>query len=160
MSQTLRVLSVVEGTAVDGPGLRTSIYFAGCEHHCPACHNQESWDKDGGTEMTIDELLERIADAGWNVTFSGGDPMLQVEGVTELARRIHDELHLTIWCYTGYTWEQVNASPRLRQLLPWIDVLVDGPYIDAQRDLSLLFRGSGNQRLIDVKTGKEYSPDL
>ena len=85
-----------------------------------------------------------------NVTFSGGDPMQQAEGFTELARTIRSRTHKTIWCYTGYTFEALLRMPAQRTLLSLIDVLVDGPFIAAQRDTSLLFRGSANQRLIDV----------
>ena len=137
---------------MDGPGLRTSIYCAGCAHHCPGCHNPQSWDFAGGREVTIDELLEVIkADEFANVTFSGGDPLYQVEAFTELARRIKDETDKTIWCYTGFTYEEVLADPRMSQILPYLDVLVDGPFVEALRDTNLPFRGSSNQRIINLK---------
>ena len=102
--------------------------------------------------MTVDELLDIVkADSRSNVTFSGGDPFYQVEGFTQLARRIKQETGKTIWCWTGFTLEEIEASERLRQLLPWIDVLVDGPFLLEQRDTSLRFRGSSNQRIIDMK---------
>lgn len=133
----------------DGPGLRTSIYSAGCLHHCPGCHNPQSWDMKGGKEMTVDELLELIkADEFSDVTFSGGDPFYQVDAFTELARRIKEETHKTIWCWTGFTLEEIQADAHLSQLLPYLDVLVDGPFILEQRDTELLFRGSPNQRII------------
>ena len=136
----------------DGPGLRTSIYCAGCAHHCPGCHNPQSWDFKGGYEVTIEELLDIIkADEFANVTFSGGDPLYQVEAFTELARRIKTETDKTIWCYTGFTYEEIQADPRLSQILPYLDVLVDGPYVEALRDTNLRFRGSSNQRIIDLK---------
>ncbi len=102
----LRVLDIVGGTSVDGPGLRTSIYFAGCSHHCPGCHNPQSWDAAGGVEMSIDEIMAVIDENDFNVTFSGGDPLLQAEGVGELARRLKADGR-TVWCYTGYTYEEV-----------------------------------------------------
>ena len=133
----------------DGPGLRTSIYCAGCDHHCPGCHNPQSWDKNGGHEATVDELLEIIkADEFSNVTFTGGDPLYQVEAFTELAKRIKKETSKTIWCYTGFTYEEILADERLSAILPYIDVLVDGPFILELRDPELLFRGSSNQRII------------
>ena len=133
----------------DGPGLRTSIYSAGCLHHCPGCHNPQSWDMKGGKEMTVDELLEIVkADEFSDVTFSGGDPFYQVDAFTELARRIKEETHKTIWCWTGFTLEEIQADAHLSQLLPYLDVLVDGPFILEQRDTELLFRGSPNQRII------------
>lgn len=137
---------------MDGPGLRTSIYCAGCAHRCPGCHNPQSWDFTGGKEVTVDELLEVIkADEFANVTFSGGDPLYQVEAFTELARRIKEETDKTIWCYTGFTYEEVLADPRLNQILPYLDALVDGPYVEALRDTNLPFRGSSNQRIINLK---------
>ena len=148
----IRILDILEETMADGPGFRTSIYCAGCAHHCPGCHNPQSWDFKGGYEVTIEELLDIIkADEFANVTFSGGDPLYQVEAFTELARRIKTETDKTIWCYTGFTYEEIQADPRLSQILPYLDVLVDGPYVEALRDTNLRFRGSSNQRIIDLK---------
>ncbi len=133
----------------DGPGFRTAIYCAGCAHHCPGCHNPQSWDFAGGHEMDVEDLLAVIkADEMSNVTFSGGDPFYQVDAFTELARRIKQETDKTIWCWTGFTLEEIQADPHLAQLLPWLDVLVDGPFIQEQRDTSLHFRGSPNQRIL------------
>ena len=137
---------------MDGPGFRTSIYCAGCAHRCPGCHNPQSWDFAGGKEVTVEELLEVIkSDEFANVTFSGGDPLYQVEAFTELARRVKGETDKTIWCYTGFTYEEVLADPRLNQILPYLDALVDGPYVEALRDTNLPFRGSSNQRIINLK---------
>ena len=136
---------------VDGPGFRTSIYCAGCQHQCPGCHNPQSWDFDGGYSITTEEAMRVIeADPYANVTFSGGDPMYQPEGFAELARAIHERTTKNIWCYTGFTFEALLNNPRQRALLEQIDVLVDGPFIKSQRDETLRFRGSRNQRLIDV----------
>ncbi|MBR1668234.1 MAG: anaerobic ribonucleoside-triphosphate reductase activating protein [Bacteroidaceae bacterium] len=146
----LRVLNISEGTSVDGPGLRTAIYFAGCTHHCEGCQNPQSWNPDGGAEMTEDELLRIIAYNDFPVTFSGGDPFFQAEAVAHLAQRIKEEQHRNIWCYTGYRWEQLIQMPRFLPLLQQIDVLVDAPFILAQRNIQLRFRGSENQRIIDV----------
>lgn len=145
----IRVLDIAYETMADGPGLRTSIYCAGCIHHCPGCHNPQSWDFNGGNEMTVQELLDIIKDDEFaNVTFSGGDPLCQVEAFTELARRIKEETDKTIWCYTGYTYERILEDKRLSMILPYIDVLVDGPFILESRDPELHFRGSSNQRII------------
>ena len=145
----IRVLDILHQTMADGPGFRTAIYCAGCKHACKGCHNPQSWDFNAGRWMTTDELLEIIkADDLSDVTFSGGDPFYQVEAFTELARRIKEETTKTIWCWTGFTLEEIQASARLSQLLPWLDVLVDGPFILEQRDTELLFRGSPNQRII------------
>ncbi len=145
----IRVLKIIEQTMADGPGFRTAIYCAGCLHHCKGCHNPQSWAMDGGEWMEIDDIMKVIkADSLSNVTFSGGDPFYQVEGFTALAKRIKQETKKTIWCWTGFTIEEIRADERLAQLLPWIDVLVDGPFILEQRDTQLLFRGSPNQRII------------
>ena len=137
---------------VDGPGFRTSIYCAGCQHQCPGCHNPQSWDFEGGHAMTTEEMMRVIeADPYANVTFSGGDPMYQPEGFAELARAIRKRTKKTIWCYTGFTFENLMKNPRQRALVEQIDVLVDGPFIKSERDETLRFRGSRNQRLIDVR---------
>ena len=147
----ISVLSIIEDTMVDGPGFRTSIYCAGCRHACPGCHNPQSWDFSGGRAMTTEEIMRVIvADPYANVTFSGGDPMYQPEGFAELARAIHERTQKDIWCYTGFTFEQLLGNPRQRALLEQIDVLVDGPFVKALRNDELIFRGSSNQRIIDV----------
>ena len=156
---TLRVLDIVGGTSVDGPGLRTSVYFAGCGHHCPGCHNPQSWDAGGGEEMTIEEIIDVIDYNDFNVTLSGGDPMFQIDGMIELARRLKDDGR-NVWCYTGYTYEKVCSDPRMSRLLPFIDVLVDGAFVQSLRDISLRFRGSSNQRLIDVRRSVPGDPVL
>ena len=147
----LSVLHVVEGTSVDGPGLRTSIYLAGCRHHCPGCHNPDSWNMGGGEERTLDELMEVIAYNEAPVTFSGGDPLAQAEPLAHLISRIKKETGQNVWCYTGYTWEQVKQQPQLMEAVKQLDVLVDSPFIMDQRNTKLRFRGSNNQRLIDVQ---------
>lgn len=156
----MRVLDIIEGTVVDGVGLRTSIYFAGCTHHCPECHNPQSWDISGGTEMSIDDIMERIAEYGLNVTFSGGDPLMQIDnGLLDLAGRIHS-LGLNIWCYTGYTLEEIRSDSKLRPILDAVDVIVEGRYIAALRDIHLPFRGSSNQRIIDTATLREIDQPI
>ena len=148
---SINVLSVVHDTTVDGPGFRTSIYCAGCLHACPGCHNPQSWAFGVGKERTVDELMEEIvADPFANVTFTGGDPFYQAEAFSLLARRIKEETNKTIWCYTGFLFEQLIGSEKYMQLLRYVDVLVDGPFRMELRDTDALFCGSTNQRLIDV----------
>ncbi|UKK50740.1 anaerobic ribonucleoside-triphosphate reductase activating protein [Prevotella sp. E13-17] len=147
----ISVLRIIEDTMVDGPGFRTSIYCAGCRHQCAGCHNPQSWDFEGGQAMTTDEIMSVIEDDPYaNVTFSGGDPMYQPEGFAELAQAIKTRTDKDIWCYTGFTYESLVSNPRQKALLEKIDVLVDGPFVKSQRDETLHFRGSRNQRLIDV----------
>lgn len=164
----LSILDILEDTTADGPGFRTSIYAAGCPNTCPGCHNPESWDIRHGRRMTTDEILQKVLDDPFaDVTFSGGDPMFQPEGFAELAQAIKENSDKNIWCYTGYTFEQLLNSTRHTRLLQYIDVLVDGRFRQELRDESLYFRGSSNQRLIDVpaslKNGKviaySYRPE-
>ena len=147
----IRVLDILEDTMVDGPGFRTSIYCAGCRHACPGCHNPQSWDFNAGRDMTVEQIMRIIENDPYTlgVTFSGGDPMYQAAGFAELARQIHRRTQKDIWCYTGFTFESLIHEDQ-RELLEQIDVLVDGPFIQKLRDPDLLFRGSSNQRLIDV----------
>ncbi|MDE6860982.1 MAG: anaerobic ribonucleoside-triphosphate reductase activating protein [Duncaniella sp.] len=153
----MRVLEIVPGTTVDGPGLRTSIYFAGCHHHCPSCHNPESWDMAGGKEMAVEEILSYAIEEDFDVTFTGGDPLAQVEELIELAQKIkaHGK---NIWCYTGYLYEDVVVDSALSPILRYIDVLVDGRFHIDERDVKLVFKGSRNQRIIDVKKSTLASP--
>ena len=144
-------MDIIDGTVVDGPGFRLSVYCAGCSHRCPGCHNPQSWEMANGKEMDVEEILQAVKDSPWNVTFSGGDPFFQAEGFAELARRIKAETSKTIWCYTGYTLEALKQEndPCKMELLKNIDVLVDGPFIQELRDEQLRFRGSSNQRIIE-----------
>ena len=154
------IMEVIEETMADGPGLRTSIYCAGCSHRCPGCHNPQSWNMKNGHWVTVDDLLDVIkADEFCNVSFSGGDPFYQAEAFTELARRIKEETSKTIWCWTGFTYEEILANAQMKQMLQYLDVLVDGPFIEAQRDTQLHFRGSANQRIIHlVPEEDDYIP--
>lgn len=150
---TISILDILEDTTVDGPGFRTSIYAAGCTNACPGCHNPNSWDIRNGHMMSTDEILERVlADKFADVTFSGGDPMFQPEGFTELAQAIKAQSNKNIWCYSGYLYENILLNKRQATLLPYIDILVDGPFVQKLYDEALYFRGSSNQRLIDVSS--------
>ena len=152
----ISILSIVHDTMVDGPGFRTAIYCAGCPNHCPGCHNPQSWDIQNGTKTSTDEIMKEImSDPFANVTFTGGDPMFQPEGFKELAQEIHKVSNKTIWCYTGYKFENLQKNPQQLALLQQIDVLVDGPFIEALRDKDLFFRGSSNQRIINVRKSLE-----
>lgn len=145
----LRVLSIVEGTSVDGPGLRTSIYLAGCRHACPGCHNPQSWSFEAGDEMTVDKIMDVVRCNGAPVTFSGGDPFYSLPALLPLLRQLKEEAY-NVWCYTGFCYEQVRSLEVGAKALRYIDVLVDGPFVESLRDEHLRFRGSSNQRIIDV----------
>ncbi len=145
---------------VDGPGLRTVIWTQGCAHHCPECQNPQTWDFEGGGLVLVSEVLKAIdeLEEQTGITFSGGDPMYQPDACTEIAKYCK-KLGYNIWVYTGFTYEELlklsEKKPIYKEFLKYIDVLVDGPFLIKERDLSLLFRGSRNQRLIDIpKTRK------
>lgn len=146
----IRVLDIIAGTTVDGVGLRTSIYVAGCRHQCEGCHNRHSWDFEAGVPMSVDEIMARVEEEDFNVTLTGGDPLWQVEKILPLAQAIKAKGY-TLWCYTGFVWEQIIESPELSAILEYADVIVDGRFVASERDVTLRFKGSANQRIIDVK---------
>ncbi len=154
--ESLRIIGTYPETIADGYGLRYAIYFAGCTHHCPGCHNPESHDPAAGEPLT-DEWVDRICrEIDGNpildgITLSGGDPLLHASAMCNFLRTLKERTAQNIWCYTGYTLEECLADPARRSCLQWIDTLVDGRYIESQRDLSLDFRGSRNQRLLDLR---------
>ena len=153
---TISILEIVEDTTVDGPGFRTSVYSSGCPHRCPGCHNPQSWEIDNGHPVETEEILKIIlADPFADVTFTGGDPMFQPQGFAELAQAIRENSTKNIWCYTGYRFEDLLQNPAQKALLEQIDVLVDGRFIDALKDDELRFRGSSNQRIINVQASLE-----
>lgn len=154
MDRSLRVVDIVDGTTVDGPGFRTSIYFAGCDHHCPGCHNASTWSHSAGADMTIENLISRIEENDFDVTFSGGDPLCQIDSLIQLAIELKKRGR-NIWCYTGYTFEEIVASDRLSKILDYVDVIVDGRFVESRKDTALIFRGSSNQRLIDVGSWRD-----
>lgn len=141
---------------VDGPGLRAVLWTQGCKHHCPFCQNPQTWDFDGGGLIPISVVKDAIDELEGQdgFTFSGGDPMFQPEACLEIAKYVREK-GLNIWVYTGFTFEELlklsKDKPVYKEFLSYIDVLVDGRFKQAEKDLSLLFRGSKNQRLIDVK---------
>lgn len=147
----MRVLKIIKGTASDGPGLRNSVYLAGCIHKCPGCHNPESWNIMNGKPMTPLEVFQEVYDDFADVTFSGGDPMLQWTEVYEVCHMLK-ERGKNIWLYTGYDYEDIIS--RAPEILQVIDVLVDGKYDQTKREVTKRFAGSTNQRIIHLKDGK------
>lgn len=144
---TLRVLEIVRGTTVDGPGLRTSIYFAGCRHKCPGCHNPHSWDFSGGNAMTLDEIMDVVKEEQFGVTLTGGDPLYHPREIAILIDMIHTEA-LDVWLYTGFTKEEIIADSDLLKVARKADAIVEGRFIASLRDETLRFRGSTNQRIL------------
>lgn len=152
----MRIAGFVEESIVDGPGFRIVIFFQGCAHHCYGCHNPETWDFEGGKEVSFDLIKKIIDDNPYadGITLSGGDPLYQIDALTEIAEYAKSK-GLDVILYTGFLFEEVlemtKANQRLKDLLNNVDTLIDGPFILEQRHLSLKFRGSSNQRIIDVK---------
>ena len=149
----LDLSGIVSDSIVDGPGIRTTIFCQGCPHHCEGCHNPETWDFGCGTQLSV----ERIADIVRSnplckgVTFSGGEPFAQPEGFTRLAKVLKEQGY-EVASYSGFTFEELlNGSDAQQELLRSIDILIDGPFLLNQRSLELVFRGSRNQRILDVK---------
>jgi len=150
----MRVAGFVEESIVDGPGVRFVVFAQGCPHQCPGCHNPLTWDLEGGKDATIKEIIRMIKKKRKNIrgiTLSGGEPFLQAPEMVLLAQKAR-EIGLDVVTYTGYTYEELQQLdlPGVQELLDASDILVDGPFLIEQRDISLSFRGSINQRVIDL----------
>ena len=156
----IRLADIVPESVVDGKGIRMTVFVQGCKHACKGCHNPVTWSTDGGEVRDIsfitglaekDPLLDGL-------TLSGGEPFLQPAPLYELSKWCHAH-KLNVWCYSGYTYEQLTEMAKsdddVKNLLGEIDVLVDGPFIEEKKDLLLVFRGSGNQRVIDLNKTRE-----
>lgn len=150
----IRLSDTVNDSIVDGPGLRFTVFVQGCPHDCPGCHNPQTHDFAGGRDTTTEEILERIKSNPLldGVTFSGGEPFCQAKALAELGKEIK-QLGLNLITYTGYTFEYLYAHREengICELLSVTDWLIDGPFVDALRSLELHFRGSANQRILDI----------
>lgn len=147
----LQVSGFYDNSCTNGEGWRSVIFFSGCPHHCPGCHNPETWDYSAGEEFSPEELAEKVLsnkDLIDGVTLSGGEP-LQERNISDLLILINilKENGLTIWCYTGYRLEELQVTDKFSSLLEQIDVLIDGPFIKDLYDPGLKFRGSSNQNI-------------
>ncbi len=143
--------SIQSDSIVDGEGVRTVIWTQGCSHNCKGCHNPSTHDFNGGFLTTTEEINKELKtlEGQDGITFSGGDPLFQVEACTEIAKYAKS-MGLDVWCYTGFTYEQLITKEKNREFLKYVDVLVDGKFILEKRSLNIDFRGSRNQRIIDV----------
>ena len=149
----IRIAGTVSESIVDGPGFRYTVFVQGCPHNCHGCHNPQTHDLNAGKLVDTDELFNECMEDPLNkgVTFSGGEPFLQAAALYELGKRFK-ERGMSRWCYSGWTWEELQARGEdVQKLLSITDVLVDGKFIEERRTLSLQFRGSDNQRLVDVQ---------
>ena len=156
MGKQIRISGIINESIVDGPGIRMVIFAQGCRHNCKGCHNPQTHSFDGGELIKIDEIVEKIRKNPLldGVTFSGGEPFEQADAFAALAKKIK-ELGLNVMVYSGYTFEQLiqNSNDRKgwMELLNNAKILVDGPFIQEQKDLLLKFRGSSNQRIINIE---------
>lgn len=161
MPSELKIAGIARESIVDGPGIRLVVFAQGCRHNCPGCHNPATHSFEGGTAMSMESILEALRANPLldGITLSGGEPFEQAEGFAELAFQ-SGLLGLHVMTYTGYTYEQILAGsvtrPAWSSLLAHTDILVDGPFELEKRNLLLKFRGSENQRLIDVKKTRAF----
>ena len=149
----MRIANYIQDSIVDGPGLRFTLFTQGCPHHCEGCHNPETHDPQGGKEVPADDIIRAMLGNPLTdgLTLSGGEPFAQPEDCLKIARAAREH-GLNVWAWSGWTFEQLLADPRpaVRELLGLLDGLVDGPFVLARRSLSLKWRGSTNQRVLDV----------
>ena len=147
----IRIAGLVNDSIVDGPGFRFAIFTQGFPHACPGCHNPQTHAFDGGQDADTDGIIAQFRANPLldGITLTGGDPFCQPEPCAVLARAAH-ESGLNVWAYTGYLYEETLKDPAMRALLDELDVLIDGPFLLAERTLDMRFRGSKNQRAIDV----------
>lgn len=152
---TIRIMDIMHSSSVDGTGFRDVLFVNYCPHRCDGCHNMKTWDKANGKDVSLKEVYDDLMESSFtNVTFSGGEPFEQAKELTVLARAIR-EGGKTIWIYSGYTYEQIISDDTKKQLLALCDVLVDGRFDKNKTELNLKFKGSTNQRIIDVKKSFE-----
>lgn len=150
MSTKLKIAGYERGTMADGPGIRNVVFFQGCPHNCPDCHNPQTHTFDFPDNYTVDEVVDGLIEPDVDVTISGGDPIMQIDGLIELCQKLKEHKK-NIWVYTGYTIEQLLLMPKFYKLIKYIDVIVDGKY-----DKNLppaQFRGSSNQRILYFENG-------
>lgn len=151
LTKCIPVMGVQEDSCVDGVGLRYVLFVQGCPHHCVGCHNPQSWAFTSGKQTSLREIYDTVVDNPmWDgITFSGGEPFIYAHELAELAKALH-EAGKNVWSFSGWTYEELVKREDAQELLRNIDVLVDGRFIQSKRDISLVFRGSSNQRIIDM----------
>ena len=148
----LNLSGIVSDSIVDGPGIRTTVFSQGCPHHCPGCHNPETWEFGCGTDIPVEAVVDIVQSNPLcrGVTFSGGEPFAQAEAFSRLARLLKEKGY-EVASYSGYTFEELlKGTEAQKELLQSIDILIDGRFVLAQKSLEIAFRGSRNQRILDV----------
>lgn len=162
MGGTIRLAGPIErDNIVNGPGLRAVIWTQGCYRHCEGCHNPETWNPKAGVEVSIDDIKKKLKSfrGQTGLTFCGGEPMLQAAACKEIADWVKAELGWDVWSYTGYLYEDImsgknHATAKMVNFVQSVDVLIDGPFVLAERDLSVKWRGSRNQRVLHLQNGE------
>ena len=147
----IRIAGIEEESIVDGPGIRFVVFTQGCKHNCRGCQNPESHSFTGGIEMDIHDIVEKIKENPLlkGLTLSGGEPFEQTKACLELAKKVK-ELGLSVYCYTGYTIEEILKDKTKKELLLELDTIIDGRFVEDKKNLLLKFRGSENQRIINI----------
>jgi len=153
----MKIIKIFKETISDGPGFRYSIYFSGCTHYCKGCHNPETWKGDIGDELTEEYMSRIISQIGSNslldgVTLSGGDPFFNPSELLKFLKRLKGEIDIDVWAYSGYTFDQLVEDETSRECLNYIDTLVDGKFDGDKANPELFYRGSSNQRIVDVNS--------
>lgn len=153
---TIPVMGTVDDSIVDGDGIRFTVFVQGCPHHCVGCHNPQSWEMKQDNMVSLYDLYKVVEDnpLSSGITFSGGEPFLYAPQLAVLAQAVH-ALGKDVWSFSGWTYEWLAQNEHAKALLDNVDVLVDGPFLLTERDLTLKFRGSRNQRVIDLNTTRK-----
>lgn len=147
----IRITSITYDSIVDGPGLRNTLFVQGCSHHCPGCHNPETWSVDAGEFKSTQEIIQQFLESSnKSVTFSGGEPFEQAKACGIIAKELRENDY-NLWSYTGYLFDDLLKDPLKKEFLKQLDVVVDGRFILSKRSLALDYKGSSNQRVIDVQ---------
>lgn len=147
----IQMMNIMNSSSVDGTGFRDVLFVSGCPHHCEGCHNPQTWDYHAGVRATLGEVYDKLTESSiTNVTISGGEPFEQVEPLYELVSAIKENTDKTVWIYSGYTYENILYDKAKLRLLALCDVLVDGKFEKNNTELNLRFKGSLNQRIIDI----------
>lgn len=149
----MRIAGIVRDSIVDGEGIRDVVFFQGCNHQCEGCHNPDTWKLGGGYQTNVATIIQELSNSSNDVTISGGEPFLQYRDLVRLCRQL-SEVGKSIWLYTGRT---VNlGNPVYHVLSQYVDVIVDGKFVEKLKDSDLLFRGSSNQRIIDLPKSVDH----
>lgn len=151
MEETIYVAKIAYSTSVDGVGLRNALYVSGCPIRCAGCHNKQLWDINAGMPMSIQDVCDSLNVDDFNISILGGEPLMQYDSILALCKLIKSDYpHKTIWLWTGYTVEYIKVN--FEEILHYVDVIVDGPYMEEYAQPNLQWRGSTNQRVIETKT--------